>query len=408
MSNRILSLCFAAILLMLPYTSASSEYNTLQAKLVSYDYSRDINFGSEYQTNINMQLDEGKEKSEWIKLWLRIHIITPTKSEWAYPQQYSQCITVQDLNVFSTQSNDVYYTHELMPATNAMPINCTPNTIDDLYDDWEDYWTKLFPDWSTSSRYAYSTYWSDMLERGETEWILEILMKDVGQTEIDIHNFVNSLSIECVIDISYCESIAKKVSVKIDDAKLERRFDESSVQFFADSFYEEDFRDLNEKVTFFSDPSNMLLCSNDANANDFRTNPEQFSMIGLNVTMFKQMPWAICDVEVSVEPTDRVIGIFVETTDAIYDKDRWKNGFFALSPIFLVVKADDIEEQTLKEELKSVVLYFSFSTEFVGENDFSRIGGDGYHGIRFQMQVNMNDLMTLPEINEKIGNISDG
>ncbi|MEG0640766.1 MAG: hypothetical protein RR824_12080, partial [Clostridia bacterium] len=147
---------------------------------------------------------------------------------------------------------------------------------------------------------------------------------------------------------------------------------------------------------------------NDANANDFRTNPEQFSIIGLNVTMFKQMPWAICDVEVSVEPTDRVIGIFVETTDAIYDKDRWKNGFFALSPISLVVKADDIEEQTLKEELKSVVLYFSFSTEFVGENNFSRIGGDGYHGIRFQMQVNMNDLMTLPEINEKIGNISDG
>ena len=53
-------------------------------------------------------------------------------------------------------------------------------------------------------------------------------------------------------------------------------------------------------------------------------------------------------------------------------------------------------------------LFLSFSTEFAGNNSFSRTESIGYPGIRFTVQVNMTELMTLEEALEKIGNISDG
>ena len=120
------------------------------------------------------------------------------------------------------------------------------------------------------------------------------------------------------------------------------------------------------------------------------------------------MPWAICNVEASITPNDTVIGILTDSADAVYDRDRWKNGFYTLYPIFLVVKTDNMDEQQLKEKLEDLDLFLSFSTEFAGNNNFSRTESIGYPGIRFTVQVNMTELMTLEEALEKIGNISDG
>ena len=62
----------------------------------------------------------------------------------------------------------------------------------------------------------------------------------------------------------------------------------------------------------------------------------------------------------------------------------------------------------MKEKLEGLDLFLSFSTEFAGNNDFSRTESNGYPGVRFTVQVNMTELMTLEEALEKIGNISDG
>ena len=67
-----------------------------------------------------------------------------------------------------------------------------------------------------------------------------------------------------------------------------------------------------------------------------------------------------------------------------------------------------MDEQQLKEKLEDLDLFLSFSTEFAGNNNFSRTESIGYPGIRFTVQVNMTELMTLEEALEKRGNLSDG
>ena len=107
-------------------------------------------------------------------------------------------------------------------------------------------------------------------------------------------------------------------------------------------------------------------------------------------------------------PNDTVIGVFSESTDAAYDRDRWENGFYSFNPFFLVVKTDGMDERPLVEILKDLELYLTFSTEFAGKNDFSRRESIGYPGVRFTMQVDMSKITTVEDAIEKIGNICDG
>lgn len=378
-----------------------SEEYTLRAELISYDYSIEDNLESHCQTEGAIRCHDSKdlcfdmetsaengETAKWLRLWLRIHIYTPKNAEWNHPQQYCQAMSVRNVDVGGVQS--VYYSTELLPASNAFPADCTPDTLDDSYDGWEEYWERLFPDWTLFSCYDAADYWSQSLKDGETEWILELFLEDKGWDEQDIHDFVNSMEIRCEID--YCESVSREIELTNGNAKYERRFDESAVQFRADSFFTESLESL---------------CM-DGVSQAVRSAPEKYSVVGLSITMLKAMPWAICNVEASVVPDDFVIEILTKSTDAIYDRDRWKNGFYTLYPISLVVKTGDMNEQQLKEALKNVTLYLSFSTEFAGKNDFSRTESSGYSGIHFQLQVDMDDLLTLDEILEKVGDICNG
>lgn len=407
-------LSFVVILSFFVFASSAHSENALpQAELLSYDYSPKTNFGIGYQTNAELERSDTKnnqwhEENKWIKLWIRIHVLTPQNDEWDQTQQYCQAINITDIKVKSSFIEGIIYRSELLPSSNAIPINCSLEKIDNSYDNWEEYWDKLFPKWSLSSPYSSTSYWSQTLKNGETEWILELIIRDVGQDEKDIHNFVNSLSIKCKINANYCKLDTNEICVANGNAQHEVRLDERAVQFRADSFFEEYFEDVNAKASYFTDPNNILCCSNDAYRNAFYTAPEQYSLIGISITMLKQMPWAICNVEASLTPNDTFIGIFVESTDAIYDRDHWKNGFYSLYPFFLVAKTDQMNEQQIRDKLKELDLYLSFSTEFMGNNDFSRTKSIGYPGVRFTMKVNMTELMTTEELDEKIGNISDG
>lgn len=413
MKVHIISVCIIASVFLAFFSSACSENDIPQAELLSYDYSSNINFGIGYQTNAyleqsNIENVQWNEKGKWIKLWLRIHIFTPQNDEWNYAQQYCQAINIDDVTVSSAGSESIYYHNELLPATNALPLNCSPTTIDSSYDDWDEYWEKLFPNWSLSSPFSPTSYWSQTLKNGETEWILELLVRDVGQDREDIHNFVNSLSIQCKINASYCELGTSEIYVANGNAQREVRFEENAVQFRADSFYEEYFENESEKIAYLTAQDNILLCSNDIYLNAFKSDPEQYTIFGISITMLKQMPWAICNVEASIIPNDTVVGILTEATEAVYDRDRWKNGFYTLYPISLVIKTENMDEQQLKEKLKELKLYLTFSTEFAGNNDFSRVESTGYPGVRFTIQVDMEELLTLEEIIKKIDNICDG
>ena len=384
---HVILLYIVATILLFSSSTAYSEKTLSQAELISYDY---------------MSIDER------IMLWLRIHIDTPSNYEWDHPNQYSQAIRITDVNVNSTFAEKIIDHSDLLPASNAYPFNCTPDTMDNSYDDWNEFWERIFPSWSLPSLYSPTCYWSQTFDSGKTEWILEVFVEDAGQTKEDIHHFVNSLNISFQMDASYCDLDNNDVQVINGNAKHETRFSKDALQFRADSFYEESFENLSEKVAYLIDPSNKLLCSKETYLHDFYSNPEQYAIIGANVTMQKQMPWAICNVEASIVPNDTVIGILAEPIDSVYDRDRWKNGFYALEPILLVVKTGNMDEQEIKEKLKDVELYLTFSTEFAGYNDFSRTKSSGYPGVRFTVQVDTTGLLTLDEIIEKIGNISDG
>lgn len=162
------------------------------------------------------------------------------------------------------------------------------------------------------------------------------------------------------------------------------------------------------KKTILTNSDNVLLCSNDTYLNAFHAAPEQYSLLGISITMLKQMPWAICNVEASITPNDTVIGIFAESTDAVYDRDRLKNEFYTLYPIFLVVNIDNMDKQQLKEKLEDLELFLSFSTEFAGKNHFSRTESIGCPGVRFTVQADMTELTPLEAALERIGNLSDG
>lgn len=177
------------------------------------------------------------EEGKWVELWLRIHIWTPQNDEWNHTQQYCQAINVTNVKVDSTCLEDIYYRPELLPSSNVLPLNCSPATIDDSYDDWEEYWEKRFPNWELSSPYLLTSYWSQSFKNGETEWILELHINNIGQSEEDIHTFVNSLSIQCVIDVNYCELDAHEIRVVNGNAQHEVRFDKNAVQFRTDSFF---------------------------------------------------------------------------------------------------------------------------------------------------------------------------
>ena len=333
MKFRIISACMIASLFLTFFASSRSENDLPQAELLSYDYSFNTNFGIGYQTNTELERSDIKnnqwnEEDKWIKLWLRIHILTPRNDEWNHPQQYCQAINVTNVKVSSTSLQDIHYRPELLPSSNALPLNCSPATMDDSYDDWEEYWKKLFPNWSLSSPYRSTSYWSDLLENGETEWILELLIKDIGQDEEEIHAFVNSLSIQCEIDVNYGELGTSKICVANGSAQHEVRFDENAVQFRADSFFEEHFEDTNEKPAYLTNSDNVLLCSNDTYLNAFHAAPEQYSLFGISITMLKQMPWAICNVEASITPNDTVIGILTDSADAVYVNTPPRDGHF--------------------------------------------------------------------------------
>ena len=412
MNSRICLSCIVASLFLVFFSSSLSESDLPQAELLSYDYSSNINFGTGYQTYSEFEKSSiyinQQNVDQWIKLWLRIHIFTPQKKEWNHTLQYSQAINVSNVKVSSPFLESTVYIPKLLPSSNAFPLNSAPGAIVDSYDHWDEYWEKLFPNWSLSSPYNPTCYWSQKMSRGETEWILELIIKNTGQDEKEINVFVNSLSIQCEIDADYYEIDAKDIQVKTGNAQREVRFDNNAVQFRANSFFEEHFEDANKKIAYLTDPDNVLLFSNDAYLNAFHEAPEQYSLVGISVTMLKQMPWVVCDVEASLIPNDTVIGIITEPSDAINDRDRWKNGYYNMYPVFVVVKSEHVDEQKLMEDLNKLTLYLTFSTEFAGNNDFSRTESFGYPGIRFTMQVNMANIMTSDEIDERIGNISDG
>ena len=168
MKFRIISACMIASLFLTFFASSRSENDLPQAELLSYEYFFNTNFGIGYQTNTVLERSDIKnnqwnEEDKWIKLWLRIHILTPRNDEWNHPQQYCQAINVTNVKVSSTSIQDIHYRPKLLPSSNALPLNCSPATMDDSYDDWEEYWKKLFPNWSLSSPYRSTSYWSDSL-----------------------------------------------------------------------------------------------------------------------------------------------------------------------------------------------------------------------------------------------------
>ena len=74
MKFRIISACMIASLFLTFFASSRSENDLPQAKLLSYDYSYNTNFGIRYQTNTesersdikNSQCNDGHKR---IKIW---------------------------------------------------------------------------------------------------------------------------------------------------------------------------------------------------------------------------------------------------------------------------------------------------------------------------------------------------
>ena len=133
MKFRIISACMIASLFLTFFASSRSENDLPQAELLSYDYSYNTNFGIGYQTNTELERSDIKnnqwnDEDKWIKLWLRIHILTPQNGEWNHPQQYCQAINVTNVKVSSTCLQDIHYRPELLPSSNALPLNCSPTT----------------------------------------------------------------------------------------------------------------------------------------------------------------------------------------------------------------------------------------------------------------------------------------
>jgi hypothetical protein len=113
------------------FASSRSENDLPQAELLSYDYSYNTNFGIGYQTNTELERSDIKnnqwnDEDKWIKLWLRIHILTPQNGEWNHPQQYCQAINVTNVKVSSTCLQDIHYRLTLVtiPISNHMVILC--------------------------------------------------------------------------------------------------------------------------------------------------------------------------------------------------------------------------------------------------------------------------------------------
>ena len=302
MKARIILSAIAASLLLFFFSPAHSEKDIPRAILQSYDYSSDLNFGSGYQTEGDIQRNgksktnvdceipdiehsQRNEESKWLRLWLRIHVFTPQNEEWDHPQQYSQAIQITNVKVSSTDYEGIHDSTELLPACNALPLNCSTATIDNSYDNWDEYWEKLFPNWSLSSPYCSTSYWNQTLKSGETEWILELLVREDGQDAQDIDHLVRSLRIQFEINASYCELSTRKVCVINGDARREVRFDEKAVQFRANSFYEEHFENMSEKAACFTAQENALLCSNDFYSHAFHTAPEQYALLGVSINM---------------------------------------------------------------------------------------------------------------------------
>ena len=82
--------------------------------------------------------------------------------------------------------------------------------------------------------------------------------------------------------------------------------------------------------------------------------------------MLKQMPWAVCRVEAEIVPNDSVIAVLPDD----YTRDQWKNGFFPLSDVSLIMKTGDLDEQQIRDVLKDLELCLVFSTEHAGGNRF--------------------------------------
>ena len=100
------AIALVATVLLLITSHAYSESNVPRAALISYDYSRNVNFGTEYQRSVELKRNiEKQENMNWIKIWLRIHIFMPQNDSWSYPQQYIKSMSISDIEICNADEN---------------------------------------------------------------------------------------------------------------------------------------------------------------------------------------------------------------------------------------------------------------------------------------------------------------
>lgn len=416
----ILILLCLIFLVCVPTIAASP----IQITLKSFDYSDNIFFGRDYHPSVDREYlgseneiadqqsythNIDSERTNCIKVWLRFELFLSedyfVDSSIVCPQD----ISISNVHVFSSTSNIRFHSSELLPASNAIPRNCSLDSMDHSLDDWDEYWQIVSPNQTISAKFEPTKYWSQDFDNEITEWIGEIVIEDGDQSFEEICNLVASLSVECDVTIlSSSGCVSEHLCVNNQGVEHIRRYDQTTIDFSASSFSIESFETEKDKLDFLSASSNSLICATEESYSDFYKNPEQYTLVSLNITMLKQMPWAVCNVEFSLIPNEYFVGIFITSDETCFLRDRWKNGYYALYPICLVVKSSNIHDQDIGNELKEVNLSVAFSTEFAGKNDFSRTESIGFPGIRFIKPVFMEEITTTNEILERLGNICDG
>ena len=358
----------------------SPDDSGIRAELVSYDYS---------------SVGGADAEGTGTTIWARIHVQTPVNNKWDNPQQYTQAMNITNVHAASPSDEEYVHAGYLFPAANAVPVNTDPDRVINSYDGWDEYWNRLYPDWTLASPYAPGEYWSQGLKAGETEWILKILLQDANKTDEDVRQFISTLTITCDIEADYCGLRLEGVAVENTQAARETRFSTDGIQFRADAFRinESFFSDETEKAAFVT-----------AFAEENTEDPDQYKVVDIGISMLKQMPWAVCSVEAAIVPNDSVIAVLPDD----YTRAQWKNGFFPLSDVSLLMKTGDLDEQQIRDVLKDLELCLLFSTEHAGKNRFDGTETTGYPGLRYAVQVNMQDILTMDEMTEKTGDISDG
>ena len=381
--QRIMCILVTCCILLCSFSVSYAEnpdLSGIRAELVSYDYS---------------SVSEADAQGTGTTIWARIHVQTPVNDQWDNPQQYTQAMNITNVHAASQSDEEYVHAGYLSPAANAVPADTDPDRIINAYDGWDEYWNRLYPDWTLASPYAPEEYWSQGLKAGETEWILKILLPDRNKTDEDIRQFVSTLTITCDIEADYCGLRREGVEVENTQAARETRFSMDGIQFRADAFRINDsfFSNKKEKAAF-------VTAFSEGNTAD----PDQYTVVDIGISMLKQMPWAVSIVEAAIVPNDSVIAVLPDD----YARDQWKNGLFSLSDVSLLMKTGDMDEQQIRDALKDLELCLVFSTEHAGNNRFDGTETTGYPGLRYAVRVNMQDILTMDEMTEKIGDISDG